>query len=148
MGFFDRFRPARPVVSGGKGFELIADIDALITKPIGFTLFGKNHIVQPLDLDNFFLWTEKLAAMWALNKKENAKPDELYTVYFDLIHSVCPSITMADIRKCSPAQIAAISGLLFDHCTGKAHTEEYQKKKRIMMEAVKGPKTPPTKSAV
>jgi hypothetical protein len=145
MNFLNRFRPSRPV-PGAKDFELIADIDALITKPIGFKLFGKHHVVAPMDMDHFFAWTEKLAAMWALNKKENAKPAELYQVYFDLINSVCPTVTMADIKKCSGAQIAAISGILFDHATGKAHTEEWQKKKRLMMERVKEPVTPQQKS--
>lgn len=147
MKLFDRFRPSRPIL-GAKDFELIADIDALIEKPIGFKLFGKHHVVAPMDMDHFFVWTEKLAAMWALNKKKDATPGELYQVYFDLIHSMCPTVTMVDIKKCTGAQIAAISGLLFEHATGKAHTEEYQKKKRLMMQAVRGPTTPPTKSAV
>jgi hypothetical protein len=155
MGFLSRFKPSRSgewnfktvPPPGAKDFELIADIDALITKPVCFKLFGKRHEVSPMDMDHFFSWTEKLAAMWALNKKENAKPEELYQVYFDLINSVCPTITMADIKKCTGAQIAAISGLLFDHATGKAHTEDWQKKKRMMMEKVRE-QTPPKKSAI
>lgn len=117
-----------------KDFEVISDVDAVVAKPVGFKLHGKTHRIEPITTQKFFEWSGSLASIYALKDKKDVTPDEIVDCYFNVIHSLCETVTREDIKKCEQAQLAALYGLIFDHCTGRAHTEEYQKKKTRMME--------------
>lgn len=119
---FKKFMPARG------DFEVIADIDAVISKPIGFTLHGKDHRINPITTELFLIWSNALANLWNLKSKENVKEGETLDAYYTVINSLCPSITLEDIKKCEPSQVAAIYGIILDHATGRIRSEDEKKK--------------------
>lgn len=114
-------------------FEVIADVDAVVASPIGFRLHGKDHKIDPITTEQFLNWSNSLAHLYSLKDKKEVSPEEMIEAYFQIIGSLCKTITKEDIRKCEQAQLAALYGLIFDHCTGRAHVESYQKKKNTMM---------------
>ena len=127
MSFWAKILPARSKAL--EGVEIFANLDDIITKPLAFVLHGKTHLISPLTTEQFLGWSTALAGLWDLKDKKGLEPDQLIDAYTKAIRSVCKTITKADIEQSTQAQIAAIYGLVLDHCMGRAHTEDYLKKK-------------------
>lgn len=119
---FKRFKPARE-----ENFEIIADIDKVVSSPIGIKLHGRDHRIEPLTTETFLKWSKSVGELYSLASKEVTE-DQMKQAYFNCIHSLCKTVTMDDIMKCEKSQIAALFGVILDHCTGRAHTDEYKKK--------------------
>lgn len=126
MGVLEKLKPARSRTQ--EDFEIIADIDAVITKPIGFRLHGRSHKIRPVTTREFMEWSSALAHLWNLKKKEDVQDEEIWKAYYNVIHTLCETITLEDIQKCEPSQIAAIYGVLLDHVTGRIQREDEKKK--------------------
>lgn len=104
--------------------NLIADLDSIVEEKIMFKLHGKQHFIAPISTIEFFKFAEKLAAFNALRDKENIKGEELVNGYFEVISSVCNSINIDDIEKCTSAQIGALFQLVLDKVMGRLTDEK------------------------
>lgn len=115
MGGVMNLKPTRQ----GSMNNIIADLDALIDEQISFKLHGKQHFISSVSTITFFKFAEKLAALNSLREKENLTGEELTNAYYDLINSVCDTITVEDVEKCTSAQIGALFQLVLDKVMGR-----------------------------
>lgn len=120
---FNIFRPARNQSSWKEGVGIVADLDALIDEPIRFKLHGKVHTIKPISSQSFLVFTNNLAKLWDLREKNQVTPEELITKYFDLMSSVCETITVQDIKDMTQPQIASLFQLVLDAVSGKAQAK-------------------------
>lgn len=109
-------------------FEIIADIDAVITKALGFKAFGQNHRLKPLTTETFLLYTEAMQNL--LHLPDDVKSEEVIQAYFKVVSSICDTVTMEQIKKAEKSQLAALFQVVVDHSMGK--TKEIEKKKDMM----------------
>ncbi len=119
MGVF-KLRPARPEV------KVIADIDEIISQPIGFRFNGRIYTIQPISTRVFVHVAQELQSFTQLLKKketEEITEDEIYNSYYRWVKSVCPEISQADIRKMTVAQLNALMNLIIEHMTGRTAKE-------------------------
>ena len=128
MGLFSKkkFMPTR--MSASNDYDVISNIDDILDKPIAFVLHGKAHQINPVTTREFLEWSKALAGLSALRDKKHNDEKELIEAHLLTINTLCPSITKEDLETATQAQIAAIYGILLDHVSGKAHTEDYKKK--------------------
>lgn len=111
-----------------KDFEIVSDIDAIVDKAIGFTLHGKDHRIEPVTTQRFFEWSSALSGLYNLKDKTDVLADDVIDAYYKAINTLCPTITKEDIKKCTQAQLSAVYGTILDHCSGRAHSDDYKKK--------------------
>jgi hypothetical protein len=111
--------------------NLIADLDSLIEEKVVFRLHGNQHFISPISTLEFFKFAERLAVLNSLRDKENIKGDELVNSYYEVISSVCPSISIEDVEKCTSAQVGALFQLVLDKVMGRLTDE---KKKLLMID--------------
>lgn len=96
----------------------VADLDKISIRKSIFTLHGKDHVITPPDIQNWFLLIEANNELWALKDQDVVTPDELVEKYFNLMSKVCDSITKDDIRKATQMQIAGLWQLVLDMMNG------------------------------
>lgn len=110
----------------------IADLDALISKPIAIRWEGHAHYIKPIDLQTWLQASNSLnKAIIAFNKKQITE-DELLDLYGEIFSSVCDTIGAKEVRRMTQAQCGAMLQLVVDTVAGRAHTlpstEDSQKK--------------------
>ena len=114
--------------------ELVADFDAMTTDPVAFKLNGKIHEIKPISTGEFFAYANAYAKLMAMldEKKLTINPGELIERYFELFYSVCPSITIEDIKNSNNAQVAGLYQLIIDTVTGRTHADQKKTHQRMM----------------
>lgn len=115
--------------------QLVADLDAMASEPFAFRLHGKNHVVKPIQLEEFLKYTNAYAQLWNKldDKVKKITDEQLLDMYVDLFTSVCDTIKKDDVKKMSQAQIGALFQLISDAVTGKAHVDQ----KKTLQNAMK-----------
>jgi len=103
---------------------IVADLDQIVAKPVGFRLGGKTHTINPISTKEFWTLSNALVELWALRDAKEVTPDELIDKYHGLVATVCPSIKRSDIEGMTQAQVAALYQLIMDAATGRAQAAQ------------------------
>jgi hypothetical protein len=138
MGILHKLMPTR---DDRRSTKLIADLDDLISQPIGFKYLGKSYIVEPMTTHNFMLVTRALHELEGILKTKEQQEfheDEIYEAYFNFVSSLCPQMTLSDIKKAKIPQLHALLNLMVRHISGQTApdmvAEDPEKKKtQILM---------------
>lgn len=131
-----KLKPARSQAIDNN--QMVADLDALIAKPIYFRWNGKAHEIKPISTKEFLVLTEKLNQMDQLRKQAEIPMDDLVDSYSDIISVVCDSIQRSDILSMTQAQVSALFQLILDCMTGKAQVDIEKKKNQVISEKPPG----------
>lgn len=102
----------------------VADLDAILSSSVEFKLHGKYHVLSPLTVEQFMVFTSKLTEVYALREKSGVTASELIDIYYELAHSACPSIKREDIEEMTNQQVAALFDVMISTVTGKIHAEK------------------------
>ena len=120
-----KFMPARSQMND----NLIADLDTLIDETVSLRLHGKTHTLNQITTIVFLKYTNRLAILNSCISNKNISEEELLDAYYELINSICETITIEDIKKAQSSQLAALLQLVIDKVMGRL-TES--KKKTLM----------------
>jgi hypothetical protein len=123
------FKPARSMSEPPN--EMVADLDALISKTFTVRLLGRDRKVKPISTEVFFGVTAALSKLSALNGKTDFKQKELVQAYYDVFQTVVDPISWADIEAMTSAQCAALLQVIIDSVSGKIYAAN-EKKKTLM----------------
>ena len=104
-------------------YELVSDLDKIVSETISFKLHGKTHLIKPVSAKQFFKYAQALAELHSIEGQVPAK--ELIDHYHKMTSEIVPTITRDDIAKCNQPQVAGLFRLIIDTVTG------YQKNKPI-----------------
>lgn len=115
---FERFK------NKNKEVEMIADLDAILVEPVSIKLHGQTHILNPLSVEQVLVFSNKYTVFNDVLTKEKPDADKIINGYFDLIHSVIPTITKEDIEKADQKQLGSLFGLIVRTFTGEIFTEK------------------------
>lgn len=112
--------------------DVVTDLDAIISESVSFRFNGKIHQIRPISLESFLKFSNAETKLMAGLKDEAIlkSPKELATRYFEMISSVCDSITLEDIQGMEQAQVAALFQLVLDVVTGQVDMGEGKKKRK------------------
>lgn len=108
--------------------EQIADLDAILTDSVSFTLHGKDHLINPLSLEEFIRFAEAQVQIANLRNRDGVTTKEVIDSQYALARSVCKSISRSDIEKMSMQQVAALYDLIMKTVSGEAFAEKKKKK--------------------
>jgi hypothetical protein len=99
--------------------SVVADIDAILTKPVAFRFNGKLHYIKPVSTREYLKVTEIFAKMDSMGA--NGAPDvsSLVDVYSELFSSLCETISKKDVMEMTQSQIGALLQLVIEHVTGR-----------------------------
>ena len=111
--------------------SLYADLDAIIAEPIYFKLHGKRHKIKPITTKEFLRVSNALSALWDMMDKKEITPIEVIDRYTELIQSVCDTVTRQDVENMEQQQAVGLMQLVMDSMTGKAHSPDYNQKKKM-----------------
>lgn len=137
MGILHKLMPTR---DDKKSALMIADLDDLISQPIGFKYLGKEYIIEPMTTHNFMIVTRALHELEQILKtKEQSEfnEDEIHNAYYNFVSALCPTITLIEIKKAKIPQLHALLNLMVRHITGQtahemvAEDEDLEKKKSL-----------------
>jgi hypothetical protein len=113
--------------------NVISDLDAMVSEPVGFVLHGRTHVIKPITLEEFYKFVNAWTAVLSWKDSEKVGPREYLSGLTALFQSVCDSITPDDVSKLTQAQAGALFSLIVESVTGKAQAAEVagsdQKKK-------------------
>lgn len=122
-----QIRPARP--QEVRDVRVIADLDRLVSEPIGFRYQGQVHLIKEISTANFMALVNQMAKLDMLRTKPDLKEEELYQEYETMFRLACYSITREMIESMKPSQMAALLQQIIDCITGRAYKDENEKKK-------------------
>lgn len=114
-----RIMPARqkPAV------KVIADLDSIVSQPIGFRFMGKDYVIEPVTTEKFMQIAGALERMQNIAKEhaenKGITQEDVYESYHDFIKSLCPKITVKDLRSMALPQLHAVINLMIRHITGQ-----------------------------
>jgi hypothetical protein len=118
-----KFKPARTAAQS----RPIADLDAMLVEPVGFRLLGRDHVINPISVEQFFLVTTKWAELDMLKAKKDVAISEVLDKYFEIISSVVDTISRDDLNQMSMQQIGGALQLVVETVTGKVFAEDQKK---------------------
>jgi hypothetical protein len=104
----------------------VADLDALISRTMTFTLHGQDHTLRVPTVEDWLVTVAAQSKLSALREKEVITPAELIEAYWEFISKMAPSITKEDISKSSQVQVAALWQIALDVMNG------YSEKKNLL----------------
>lgn len=99
--------------------EVFMDVDEIITKSFNFRMHGKIHTIKPVHLDEFMKVSNAMAGLWATADKASTPTEDLLKKYFEIIHAVCDTVTMDDLRKLELSQLGGLYQGVVDKISGK-----------------------------
>lgn len=107
--------------------EIITDLDAILTRTVGFRFNGRIYQIKPLTLEQFALATNALAGIDLLRRETHIDSDQLIDAYANLFEVVCPEIGRKDIQEMGVQRVAALYQLVVEIIVGKAEIEAQKK---------------------
>lgn len=129
MSFFSVFKRLMPTRDAHDGVQMVADLDRMISKPIGIRLFGMVHIIRPMNLETYLSTVNQIARIDSLRKKDHVDREEIRDAYGRVFAACCSSIRKEHVEKMNDAQIAAFFGQVMEQVQGKAGVQLNEKKK-------------------
>ena len=118
---------------------VVADLDALISEPIGFQFKGRVYEIKPVDTATFMRTTNALGKIQELLGKrtqgDKIEDEEIYKAYDELITPLCPKFGYQNIKSATLAQLFAVVNLIIKQLTGQttssSETTVDEKKKSL-----------------
>lgn len=117
-----------------KDIEVYADLDKLIDEGIHVKFRDKIHYLKPLRTEEYYALSNALAKLWSLQGKKDFPPSDVTEGYFNIIHSVCETITLEDVKQATRAQLSGLYTCVMDHAYGRTQNQEDFQKKTLQME--------------
>lgn len=130
MRLLDRLLSKEP------SFEVVTDLDAIMTRTVGFKFEGRIHKIPPLPVESFLYATNALAKIESLRKKDKLTATELLKAYEELFAIMCPTITIEHIKKMSHHQVGSLFNTILEIILGKAELTAQKKNITNSMEQV------------
>lgn len=112
----------------GRTPVMVSDLDAMISQPVSFKVLGKVHTIEPLTVEQFTRFAFTYSKIISLQDQEHVSPDELIEAYFEMVSSVCNTISRENIKRMSQQQVAGLFQIMVDLHTGRLFSEEGEKK--------------------
>jgi len=111
--------PARSAIGS---FEPIADLDAIVEKPKAIKLNGQWHLIKALDVEEFMLYLNEAAALFALNENKTMaqaeKTRQIADACVAVFRRVLPDLSKKEINAMSFQQTVAMFGHIARAVTG------------------------------
>lgn len=121
------------VQDSNEGTTVVADLDALIQKSVGFRLNGKTHTLKAMTTRVFLEVCEGLGALDKIQKQIKAGMDvseyDMMSAYHGVFKDACSSMTTEDLLGLNHQQRAVLLQLILKHVGGQTHVEEAIQKK-------------------
>lgn len=133
---FGKIMPTRHQFKGNQPESVYVNLDKLISDPLPFRLHGKVHTLKPVSTKEFYHLTNSLAHLYTLrDQNKEVKAQEVIDAYYEVIKSLCDTITKEDIQKMTQAQIGAMYALILEHAHGRTEQVDQNelKKKTFQM---------------
>lgn len=99
--------------------EILCDLDAILTRPVGFRFMGEDHDLSPVDLETFFEFTSAFHRLMNAPEGKKRTRDEINHDVTAMFQSVCPTVTLAMVSKMEIPQILALFSFIVDTVQGK-----------------------------
>lgn len=128
-----------PVRTESKPIKIIADIDAIISEPVGFIFQGQTYEIHPVDTESFMRVANSLHEVQRIlqdrGQGKSIDEEEVYQAYLKFIQPLCPRIGLKELKAMKLPQIDALVNLIFKHIRGdttqsKTEQEETDEKKK------------------
>jgi hypothetical protein len=125
-----KFMPTRD-----KNVEIYADLDKVLEEPLYFRCGGKVHKLKPVTLEYFYKFTNANVKFFDLKSDEQVTPESVVDIYYEVVSSICDTISKEDIKELGYMKIGLLYNLISEHVHGRSHnvTPEELKKKTMMM---------------
>lgn len=140
MGLLHKIMPTRDAFSPpATPVKVIADLDLLISQPIGFKYLGRDYVIDPMTTRNYIEVVKGLHDIEVLtSNRDSTTLEDTYQAYYKFVHALCKTMTLEDIKKATLPQLAALMNLLIRHIKGETtgdmvgepQVEDVEKKKR------------------
>lgn len=130
----------KPTRDAHEKVTIIADLDDLVSQPVGFKFNGKGYELKPISTENYLIISRAYEkVMNYLKDNESPKIHEMHEMYYEFFSTICPALTLDDVKKMTLTQLTQLIGLLMRHITGQT-TENVigvhdtrEEKKKIQM---------------
>jgi len=111
-----------------KEFEPIADLDAIISRPKAFKLFGRWRQIKPLTTEEFLRYINAVNRVMQLDSEASSSGPEAaekaLDACFEVFASVCDDITREEVGRMALVQATNLFGLITESVTGKLSEDE------------------------
>lgn len=112
--------------------EVVSDLDALVSKPVGFRLHGRTHKIPPLKNLDFMRAVNAFAGVDLLRAKDQITDIELLEAYERVFAIMCPTVTRKQLEEMEQSQVAALFNLCCETVMGKAQVRAEKKTPKIV----------------
>lgn len=119
-----------PSRTKAKNVDPVTDLDAIISEPVPFRFKGKTHFLKPVTVAEFLKFANANPKLLNGITEPDLTAQILAERYFDVISSVCDTITLKDIQSMEQAQVAALYQLVLDMVTGQVDMGDGKKKRK------------------
>lgn len=115
----DRFRKRKH-----QGVEVVADLDALIEKPLFFRFKEETYEIRPLSTKECLQVYAQFVNIQGLAKQDEITGKEIIDAYVELFSKVCPRFGRKQVEAMNIAQLTALYTLVIKTITGEQHAAE------------------------
>lgn len=117
-------------MAGDSSTPVVVDLDRMVSKSIGIRFNGTIHKIKPMTLDVLLRTINEIAVLDGLRKKENIPVEEIREGYAR-VFGRCSSTLAKASREMNDVQIALVLRQIVECITGKAYSEDAQKKNSL-----------------
>lgn len=110
----------------------VLDLDKIVVQNLEFRFRGQTHILKPISNKAYFVRALAAVKIANLSYNDPEAVKKAHDTYFDLISSVCDTITREDIDQMAPVQSGALVDLICEKIAGKTAISEEEKKKTLV----------------
>lgn len=112
--------------------KVVMDFDKLVSSDRYFILGGRERKIRSITTKDYLVLVEAFNNLTKTDLTSN-DPEVSQKMYLDLFKSVTEDISMADVKKMSISQIAALMYFVMDVISGRdLESEGYEAKKKTL----------------
>lgn len=131
LKWFRKQRRAALLALPGEPVRVIADLDRLVSEPVGFRYAGKVHRIKPMSTEVFLSVLRDLARVHEIQRlKIQVDEGTMTKVMAALFMDVCDTLTYDDIAEMTYAQRTSLFANIIDIVKGSTKDEGGQAQKK------------------
>ena len=127
--FIFHSRGKQMIGQNGEPVEIVSDMDAILTRSVGFVFQKKTYVIHPIIGERFFRMANAMAEaqMLASSEKVIKDVDMLLDAYAKMFQIACPKIKRKHVAQMDQAQVSNFVNMIMMQMMGAKMLDEEKK---------------------
>lgn len=115
--FFKRKEPAERI-------EIVADLDRIMSRSVGFVLNGKTRVIRPIVESQFLLYANEMGKLYHMFNDRNIDKEKVKEQVWAVVSNICDNISREEVDNMGAIQLNSLFNVIVKAVNGENPNEK------------------------